>query len=50
MVIDYFVFSMEVFQFSKFYENEAKRDKRSFKKGLTVTFKKGFTVTFKVKN
>ena len=39
MVIDYFVFSMEVFQFSKFYENEAKCDKRSFKKGLTVTFK-----------
>ena len=39
MAIDYFVFSVEAFQFSKFHENEAKHDKRNFKRGLTVTFK-----------
>ena len=30
---------MPPFEFSKFHENEAKHDKRGFKRGLTVTFK-----------
>ena len=38
MEITFLVFSVEVFQFSKFNENKAKRGKRSFKRGLTVTF------------
>ena len=31
-------FSVEAFQFSKFYENEAKHDKRNFKRGLRLAF------------
>ena len=29
------IFSIEAFQFSKFHETEAKKDKCNFKKGLT---------------
>ena len=39
MVIEFFVFQMELFQFSEFHENVAKFDKDNFKRGLTVTFK-----------
>ena len=39
MAIEFFVFQLEDFQFSKFYENVAKLDKGKFKRGLTVTFK-----------
>ena len=35
----FFVFSMEAFQFSKFYENKSKHDKRNFKSGLSVASK-----------
>ena len=38
MEIEVFVFLMEAFLFSKFYENEAKHDKRNFKRGLSMTF------------
>ena len=30
---------VEAFQFTKFHENEAKHDKRNFKRGLTKAFK-----------
>ena len=33
-----FVSSVEAFQFSKSHENDAKHDKRDFKRCLTVTF------------
>ena len=39
MTIEFFVFQLEAFQFSKFHENVAKLDKGNFKRGLTVTFK-----------
>ena len=39
MVIEFFVFQVEAFQFSKFHEKIAKLDKGNFKRGLTVTFK-----------
>ena len=39
MVIEFFVFQVEAFQFSKFHEKIAKLDKDNFKRGLTVTFK-----------
>ena len=39
MVIEFFVFKVEAYQFSKFHENVAKLDKDNFKRGLTVTFK-----------
>ena len=38
MEIEFFVFPVEAFQFSKFHENDTKHDKRNFKRGLTVTF------------
>ena len=34
MEIDFFVFSVEVFQFSKLHQNEAKHDKVNFKSQL----------------
>ena len=34
-----FVFPVEAFRFSKYYRNEAKRDKSNFKKVLTMAFK-----------
>ena len=34
-----FVFLVETFQFSKFYENEVTHDKNRFKRGLSVAFK-----------
>ena len=39
MAIEFFVFQVEAFQFSKFHENVAKLDKGNFKRGLIVTFK-----------
>ena len=39
MTIEFFVFQLEAFQFSKFHEYVVKRDKGNFKRGLTVTFK-----------
>ena len=33
-----FVLSLEAFQFSRFYESEAKHDKRNCKRGLGTTF------------
>ena len=33
MDIEYFFFSKEAFQYSKFYENEVKHDKRNYKRG-----------------
>ena len=39
MVIEFFAFKVESYQFSKFHENVAKLDKDNFKRGLTVTFK-----------
>ena len=39
MAIEFFVFQLEAFQFSKFHEYVVKRDKGNFKRGLTVTFK-----------
>ena len=39
MAIDFSVFPVLSFQFSKFHENEAKYDERKIEKGLTVTFK-----------
>ena len=39
MAIEFFVFQLEAFQFSKFHENVAKLDKGNFSRGLTVTFK-----------
>ena len=38
MDIEFFVFSVEAFRFSKFQENESKHDKRNIKRGLTMTF------------
>ena len=37
-MIEFFVFSVEDFEILKFYENKAKRDKRNFKRGLSVAF------------
>ena len=39
MAIKIFVFFVEVFQFSKFHENEAKHDKRNFKRRVALAFK-----------
>ena len=39
MMIEFFVFQVEAFQFSKFHENVAKLDKDNFIRSLTVTFK-----------
>ena len=39
MTIEFFVFRLEAFQFSKFHENVAKLDKGIFGRGLTVTIK-----------
>ena len=39
MKIDFLVFLMKTFHFSKFHENEAKHDKLNLKRGLTLTFK-----------
>ena len=39
MAIEFFVFLVDTFPFSKFHENEAKLDKDDFKRGLTVTLK-----------
>ena len=39
MSIEFFVFQVEAFQFSKFYENVAKLDKDNFKRSMTVKFK-----------
>ena len=38
MEINIFVSSVEAFQFSKFYENDAKHGKRNFKRSLGVAF------------
>ena len=38
MEIEFFVFTMEVFQFLEFHENEANHEKCNFMRGLTVTF------------
>ena len=38
MKMKIFVFTMEVFQFFEFLENETKHEKWKFKRGLTVTF------------
>ena len=32
VVIDFFIFPVEAFHYFKFYENEAKYDKRNFKR------------------
>ena len=39
MAIEFFIFPVQKFfkEFSRFYENEAKHDKRNFEKSLTVT-------------
>ena len=37
-MIEFFVFSVEDFEVLKFYENEAKREKLNFKRGLSVAF------------
>ena len=37
--VKFFLFPVKAFQFSMFYEKEAKYDKRSFKRVLTLTFK-----------
>ena len=37
MEIEFFVFTVEAFQFFKFHDSEAKHHKRNFKRGLTVT-------------
>ena len=39
MAIEFFVFQVEAFQFSKFYENVAKVDNNNFKRSMIVTFK-----------
>ena len=39
MTIEFFVFRLEAFQFSKFHENVAKLDKGIFERDLTVTIK-----------
>ena len=39
MAIEFFVFKVEAFQFSKFHKYVIKLDKGNFKKGLTVTLK-----------
>ena len=39
MAIEFYVFHVEAFQFSKFHENVAKLGKGNFKRGLTMTFK-----------
>ena len=39
MAIEFFVFNVEAFQFSKFHKNLIKLDKGNFKKGLTLTLK-----------
>ena len=38
MEIKIFVFSTEAFHYSKFYQNEAKYEKGSFKRGLSMKF------------
>ena len=38
MEIKFCVFSVEIFKFCKFHENEVKHDKHNFKRGFTVTF------------
>ena len=39
MAIEFFVFQVEAFQFSKFHENVDKLDKGNFMRGLAMTFK-----------
>ena len=39
MAIEFFVFQVEAFRFSKLHENEIKHGKGNLKKGLTVKFK-----------
>ena len=36
--MNFFVFSVKAFYFSKFHEDEAKHDKLNFKRALTVVF------------
>ena len=36
MMIMFFVFSEEAFNFSKFHENETKHEKHNFERGLIV--------------
>ena len=38
MVIDFFIFPVEDFRFSKTHDEEPKHGKRYFKRGLTVVF------------
>ena len=39
VAIEFFIFLIKTFEFSKFYENEAKHDKINSRRGLTVIFK-----------
>ena len=39
MAIEFFIFQLEAFQFSKLYEYVIKLDKGNFKRGMAVTFK-----------
>lgn len=39
MEIKSFSFIVEAFEFSKFYESEAKHDKHDFRRGLSMVFK-----------
>ena len=39
MSIEFIVFQVEAFQFSKFRESETKLDKNDYKRGLNATFK-----------
>ena len=49
MEIQFFVFSVEVFQFFEFHENKAKRDRHNFERNFTITGKiwlKFYNLTF----
>ena len=49
MEIQFFVFSVEVFQFFEFHENKAKRDRHNFERNFTITRKiwlKFYKLTF----
>ena len=39
MAIEFFIFQVVAFQFSKFHENLGKLGKGNFKRDLTMTFK-----------
>ena len=39
MAMEFFVFHVEAFQFSKFHEDVGKFHKGNFKRGLTMTLK-----------